>query len=634
MERIALNFLPLTEDSFAIALHCLPCTDQDRPTHPHDEAVRRTIKVGRAPEPHWTFFEPVPEAPKVVLQPHDDIFATLDALRFALIRQCTTKLAAHRFQIHNGFRRHVEFLIKEYPEGSQVISFEPYFLRSNRIFGFLADFRFHPTAQYRGTRRALQLSLSLDRNGQSNVNAYADRYAHLAAFLNDILPSVVPLPLPGGDQVSVGSQLLQLPQHRLEIKHYVVGTDRESPSQFMGVKAFGPFKRSPHDTLLYFLYRKDDRLLSHALFRALRGDTFGTFVGMQQMFGLSLSSDNVAGASMADFSTAEIRRIRDLVVSTANGRPVVPIVLTPFSRHDHPKDNAPYWTLKHAFLSHRLPLQVVSIPTVKDKNKLKWSTAGIGLQIFAKAGGTPWKVRPRTERCLIVGIGQAHRRSDDNRIERYFAYSVLADSSGVFEEVRVLGDSGDEEHYLRDFSTNLRVIISEYSNRFLNFVVHTPFSLRRREMENIAAVLEERRHQAETTGEFVVLKFNDRNRFFGFAPDHNSLVPYESAVVRLSPRECLVWFEGLQYKRPVIREMVGGPLHVQFAYPREGLTHNQQRAYLQDAINLSGANWRGFSAKSLPVSVYYAQLIARYLKEFEAHGLPAVQLGAFTPWFL
>ena len=634
MQRIALNFLPVTEDTFTLVLYSLPCNPDAPPSHPAAGAVRRTISVDSVSELHWTSFEPVPKALKLVLQPHDNVFATLDALRLALIRGCTSRLPTTRFRIHDGFRRHVEFVINEYPEGSQVISFEPYFLRTERIFGFLADFRFHPTQEYRGTRRALQLSLALDKNGQSNVNAYADRYALLAAFVNDILPSILPLSLPGGDEVSVGSQLFQVPQHRLEVKHYVVGTNRESPSQFMGVKKSGPFKRGPQDTLLYFLYRQEDRPMSHALFRALRGDTFGTFVGMQRMFGLPLSSHNVGGAPMADFSTAEIYRIRDLVISSAKGRPVVPIVLTPFSRHDDAEYNAPYWILKHAFLSRQLPLQVVSLPTVRDKNKLKWSTAGIGLQVFAKAGGTPWKVRPRTQRCLIVGIGQAHRLSDENRIERYFAYSVLADSSGVFEEVRVLGDSGDEEAYLQNFSLNLRTIIADYSRRFVNFVVHTPFSLRRREMESIANVFEERRAESDTTGEFVVLKFNDRNRFFGFAPDHNSRVPYESTVVRLSHNECLVWFEGLQYGHPVIREMVGGPLHVQFAYPRDRLTQNQQRAYLQDAINLSGANWRGFNAKSLPVSVYYAQLIARYLKEFEAHGLPAVQLGVFTPWFL
>ena len=104
-------------------------------------------------------------------------------------------------------------------------------------------------------------------------------------------------------------------------------------------------------------------------------------------------------------------------------------------------------------------------------------------------------------------------------------------------------------------------------------------------------------------------------------------------MVPLSRSEFLVWFEGLQYGRSIVHKMVGRPLHVKFTYP-EGLNRHQQRAHLQDAINLSGANWRGFNAKSLPVSVYYAQLIAKYLKEFESHGLPKVDVNILSPWFL
>ena len=116
---------------------------------------------------------------------------------------------------------------------------------------------------------------------------------------------------------------------------------------------------------------------------------------------------------------------------------------------------------------------------------MKWSAAGIGLQIFAKLKGTPWKVRPRTERCLIVGIGQAHREVN-KRIERFFAYSVLTDSSGDFAEVRVLGDAQEEDQYIESFSASLWKIFEDYSDRFSSFVVHTTFAIRRSELDSIA----------------------------------------------------------------------------------------------------------------------------------------------------
>ena len=95
----------------------------------------------------------------------------------------------------------------------------------------------------------------------------------------------------------------------------------------------------------------------------------------------------------------------------------------------------------------------------------------------------------------------------------------------------------------------------------------------------------------------------------------------------------MVWFEGLQYGQSALQKMVGGPLHVRYAYPH-GIGESEKRMFLQDAINLSGANWRGFNAKSLPVSVYYAQIIATYLKEFEAHGLRPPDVNNIAPWFL
>ncbi len=632
MRGIALNFFPLKTDEFTIRLYRLPFIEGERPICGDEEAVRRHLVVDGESDSYWTLFQQTEGAVEVVCQPFDNVYATIDALRSALIQSCRNNLDSDLFRVTTGFRRPVEITIDTYPEGIQIVSLEPYLLRSRGLFGFLADFRFHPNEGYRGTRRSLQLSLSLDKNGRPNLNYYADRYSNLSIYVAKFHDEIFPLHMPGGQEVAVESRLVELAPKTLDVKNYVVGSGTESKSQFMGVARSGPFKQSPEDARLYFLYRQEDRSLSQDLFRALRGDTFRTFSGMERMFHFPISNKNVSGVAVSDFSPGEIHRIRDRVVAEAAGRAVVPVVLTPFSRHDDPSENAAYWNLKHAFLSEGLPIQVVASETVADKNRLKWSTAGIGLQIFAKAGGTPWKVHPRTERCLIVGIGQAHHVSEEGT-DRFFAYSVLTDSSGVFEEVRVLGEGRKEDHYIEDFSVNLRNIFADYSSRFSSFVVHATFSIGRRELESVATALEEQRGQQES-GEFVSLKFNDRNRFFGFAVDHNSRVPYESTMLPLSDSEFIVWFEGLQYNQPTVRGMVGGPLHVKFTYPERDLTREQQRAHLQDAINLSGANWRGFNAKSLPVSVYYAQLIAKYLKEFEGHGLPKVDVGILTPWFL
>ena len=595
--------------------------------------VRRMLDVDGEWRPYWTLFQHVPGSTKFECEPSHNIYATLGALRIALIESCRDRLEAADFSISKGIRPRVEIVVERFTEGNRVVSVEPYYLREHSRFGFLADFRFRPKDEYRGTVRARQLSLSLDNRGRSNQNHYADRYSQIMNFIRRFHQSIFPISLPGGQAVDIVPHLELLESGKLDVKHYVVNSNRESKSQFMGISHNGPLELAPSDTRLCFLYRPEDRSLSQELFRALRGDTFRTFVGMDEMFRFPLTNDRVSGIPIPGFENNEIDEVAERVKEDADGANVVPIVITPFSRHDDLEENGQYWVLKHAFLSKGMPLQVVARDTVRDKNTLKWSTAGIGLQIFAKAGGTPWKVRPRTERCLIVGIGQAHRIRDGH-IDRYFAYSVLTDSSGVFEAVKTLGEGQDEKTYLRDFYGGLRDIFDEYSDRFSNFVIHSTFSIRRRELEAISQALEQQSQLLPGEGDFVSLRFNDRNRFYGFAVDHNSRVPYESSMVSISSDEYLIWFEGLQYEHRTVGRMIANPLHVKFTYPRVGLTQRTKLNHLQDAINLSGANWRGFNAKAMPVSVYYAQLIAKYLKEFEAHNLSTVDVDTLTPWFL
>ena len=631
-ESITLNFLPLRTKQFQITQYCVPFVEGKRPEYKNETAVCRRLEINGNYSKYWTLFRKFPSSTKQVLLPSNNKYLTIDALRLALVRNCEKNIDNNLFSVSTNFRRYVEVVIEEYDEGERIILLEPYFLRSYEQYGFLVNLHFRPKEEYRGTQRALQLSFALDKNKKSNLNNYADRYSQLVAFVKNYRSQIFYLDIPGGDKVEVGSHFVELPAKSLDIKKYVVGSNSESNSQFIGIKNSGPLRGASQDVHLYFIYRQQEHTLSQDLFKALKGGKFATFSGMGNMFNLPISSDNVSGIVISDFTPDSIMRVRDRVVSDAAGRNVIPVIVTPFSKHDGSDRNAAYWDLKHAFLEKNLPIQVVDSSTVADIDKLKWSTAGIGLQIFAKLGGIPWKVKPRLEKCLIIGVGQSHQRSEV-RTERYFAYSVLTGSSGVFKEVRILGDNTDENNYIRNFSSNLRQIVKDYSNEYSSFVVHATFAIRRRELEAIAAVLTDAKNESRS-GEFVSLKFNDRNPFFGFAVHHNSRVPYESSMIRLSEHEYLVWFEGRQYGHRPLLKMVGNPLHVQFTFPYHGLSMEQQKAHIQDAINLSGANWRGFNAKSLPVSIYYAQLIARYLKEFDHRQLQRIDVEIFKPWFL
>jgi hypothetical protein len=103
---------------------------------------------------------------------------------------------------------------------------------------------------------------------------------------------------------------------------------------------------------------------------------------------------------------------------------------------------------------------------------------------------------------------------------------------------------------------------------------------------------------------FAVVKVNHRSRFFGANRSVNSLVPFEGTRVKLGHGEYLVCFEGIFPDKPTVTKAFPGLTHLQFLRVTEDQNISDE-ILLQDLVNLSGANWRGFNAKSAPVSIFY-----------------------------
>ena len=283
------------------------------------------------------------------------------------------------------------------------------------------------------------------------------------------------------------------------------------------------------------------------------------------------------------------------------------------------------------------PSQVCTLGVIQDENTLRWSVANIALQIFCKAGGLPWKVRPVGERNLIIGISQSHKlrkTGTETSVEKYFSFSILTDSSGLFQKIQVLGESENEKAYLDQLRTNLKEVLKNAAEEFSRVVVHTSFKLKYHEIDEIQRVVQETANQTTDGGSrFAVVKVNHRSRFFGANRRVNSLVPFEGTRVKLGHGEYLVWFEGIFPDKPTVTKAFPGPTHIQFLRVTEDQNISDE-ILLQDLVNLSGANWRGFNAKSSPVSIFYCHLVADMVHDFQQRGLPLPAVQDLRPWFL
>jgi hypothetical protein len=532
------------------------------------------------------------------------------------------------------FIREVSFILARHGDDvRELMRLRAYGLQILGRFGFLCQFALHvPRTSTISDRRRLELSLT-QKNGRTNEDFYLDQNQKIELFVRTYFDKIAHLTLHDGSAVALEAKLSVIPSFTLARRTYVFGNGREGKNQFFGLRDHGPYQSADPHGRLVFVFAKDDRERSQHLFRALRGDIYTTFPGMDSMFGSAINRTNVSGIEVPGFTNDELQATCRALQSQYPGERVVPVALVPFSKHTGDEETARYHAAKHAFISHDLASQFIDRKRTQDRNALKWSVSNIGLAIFAKMGGIPWRVKPSTNRCLVVGIGQAHRIVN-RRVERYIAYSVLTDSTGRYETIKMLGNAPSEDQYLTALKANLRQVLISHTSQYDSFVIHVTFNMKRREIQAIQTLLNELKGAEGAAHEFVAIKFNDKNDFFGFSVDHNSRIPYEGTVAPLSKRDYLMWFSGLGLDDSKSPKKPERPVHLRILFPETPLSEADLKRILQDAMNIAGANWRGFTAKSMPISVYYAKLIADYYAHFREANLPEVDFETVSPWFL
>lgn len=633
--QIKLNFLPITVVP-PFVVYRNPRHDSDpKPTAGVFGFSLPTNRNDDARDKYWITFSPQSGYEEFGAQPDDNVYLTRRALFAALCNSAQTRLNATEFTIPgNKFIEELAFKYREYDEGHEELNVQPYYLKSQGIFGWLADFHFRLKAGVPFSRRIQQLSLSLDSSYKRNLDFYLDRTKKIRQFLDerwDVLDGVT---LAGNTTpVAFSHEFISIPARRLQSKLYVFGGGREAKSQFSGLRQYGPLEPLAQPPRLLFVFRERDRQAARTLAMALQGSRTKerfSFPGFESLFKTPISIDGnpivLPDLDAAAFGAAleRVKHDREAYPST------IPILVLPEG------DDNGYMEHKAVFAHEGIPTQVCTLKIINDDYALKWAIANIALQVFCKAGGKPWKVRPTPDRTLIIGISQSHKlveRQNRRAVEKYFAFSVMSDNSGLFQQLRVLGDAESEQQYLTELRSNLTSILTQRAADFTQVVVHTSFRLKHNEMIAIEDTVKKAAREARHQCRFAVVKVNHHNRFFGVNPDVNSLVPYEGTVTKLGGGEHLIWFEGIFPDKQTVTKAFPGPTHVAFLRVSEEDAVGDE-SLLQDLINLSGANWRGFNAKSAPVSVFYCHLIADLVHDFQQGGLPLPQVQDIRPWFL
>ena len=455
-----------------------------------------------------------------------------------MVRYVTTRVVHcnHRnmhYRVRVSCCAKIWLVMRLHHEGQEQLVVQPYYLRETNKYGLLVDFHFRLNKGVPYTRQVQQLSLSLDRNYRRNLDYYADRVKKIKSFIEERWNFLSSITLPGAKTPSrVSKDFISLPARRLGARTYIFARNLEAKSQYTGLKDFGPLQGLPQAPKLLFAFREEDRVAARKLAIALQGSKDKerySFPGFNSLFKSPLIIDPNPFI-LTDLSDQSIQLAVERIKNESV--PTLAIFVIPDD------EDGAYFYQKSLLTKEGIASQTCTLKVINDENALKWAIANIALQVFCKLGGYPWKVKPMDGESLIIGISQSHKtliKGDKPVIDRYFSFSILTDSSGLFQRISVLGNSGDENIYLSQLSKTLENILASNVNRYTRIVIHTSFRLKVKEIDAIQNVVEKEASKT-TSGDcrFAVVKVNQNSNFFGYNPTVNSLVPYEGAFTKLS----------------------------------------------------------------------------------------------------
>ncbi|HCN50591.1 Piwi domain-containing protein [Chryseobacterium indologenes] len=635
MANIRLNILPITERKFTFSIYRKLKAEGDLKV---DNIYQYHLPIEVNSEDRKLYlvsFDPAEGFEEYSTNATTSIGLTKNYLLKLLFNTLEGKIVPCQFEVKKYFaNQQIEFTIENYPEGRQVIFLSPYYLEEQQTFGFIIDFKFVKAKEVSFSRDVQTLSLSLDKHGRSNKNYYSDKFELINRFLDQMYDDINVIGY-GNNELHIKRDLIDTPVFQLSKKEYVFSNKNTANSQFQGIRNYGPLQRIDKEVIFAFIFEDKFKSFANELYLSLTGRSNpGTFPGLEQMFGIKIGTNNVKQIKIEDYSEDTLLDIVNNIKTLQNAEPdkkVVGIFIEDCAIDEEDLlASSHYYFLKYHFIKNNLPLQVVNYRKLGEKNALKWSTSNVALAMFAKMGGIPWVVKPSNYNCLILGVGCSHKRDfETGSITKYFAYTVCLDSSGLYKTLEVLADETNETHYLDNLKNNLVQLLShERMQDYKTCVLHLPFKIKGSEIEAISEAIKEIKEL-----DFVAIKINLDNKYFGYS-FHNTLVPYESSFVKLSKDEYLIWFEGLLYGKEIVDKRLSNPVHVKFLNLGNQKFFDE-RKFLQDVLNLSGANWRGFNAKSIPISIYYSQIIAKYTEAFEnIPGYKEDSISNDKPWFL
>ncbi len=414
---------------------------------------------------------------------------------------------------------------------------------------------------------------------------------------------------------------------------------RSDTRAYQGLRAYGAYnikglERAPRLLLAYpsAVHQEAERFGN----KLLTGS--GNYPGFTRMFGLPAEREPEVERLALPVGTQahDIQRLKLALERWAaqprDHEPDLALVIVPHT--DRWETDTPYYVAKEFFAARGTPSQMVTLQLLHDTGRLGWSLANIALGTFAKLGGVPWVVDARGDDAdLVIGVGRADVQDGNGGRRRTFGYAVAFVSNGAYLSTHSFPPAADDGDYERQLTAAIRSALCERISPDVpqpsRVVVHLAKRTGEREVRAAQAALQEAGMQDLPV---AFLRVDDSSLFEFLDGSQPTFAPPKGLTLRLGERRALLQVETVTNHGPARR-----PLLIELD-TRSTVGPDDFGALVQQVFRLGHANWRGFNARSKPVTLLYGERLAELVGYMNQRGEwnPATMHADLRsrPWFL
>lgn len=365
-----------------------------------------------------------------------------------------------------------------------------------------------------------------------------------------------------------------------------------------GIRRFGPYDANlfaMNEIRCGIVYPRSATQDKEAFVKGLVYGEGSSYPGFKPWFRATLQFDQANEYAIASEEPQMVRQTAlDLVTHDCD------LVFVLVTQHNEEI----YATGKAVFLSNGIPCQYVLISKLRTRQK-PWMLANIALAAYAKVGGTPWVVADISGiKELIMGVSRAQDKNKKHVVGFVTLFNQEGDYLLLHSKTPVV-EWSEYVHGLKE------LVIDAYKEYLQNYdapqslVIHFHKRPGYKELEAVEGALTE----LGLSIPYALVHLNEYSGFRLFDASHRTYVPPTGLRVDISRRRALLLLDGREGGK---RNRMGVPNVWDVSLDRRSTMNVEEVSRLLRQIQcFSKVNWRGFNAKSLPITIGYSGLICR-----------------------